>query len=445
MNAKQWTLIKSGATPDVLTIPQFLSQRAVQHFHTTSTTGTEDTPSTIQDATEKVLPPVPVPVPLRVGLDPFVFAATFPETLEHEFAKTATRAGIPTTTTIGMIDTTHSTTNLVDDIWGDERSAVPVAPFRVHPLQYAGVTVAEKIATIRQQMTHEKTKATLAIFCTLDDVAYLCNLRATGDIATCPVGIAYATVTDQDTILYCDRAKIAASSSVQEHLAAAAVTVRPYEAIVHDVQQHVQQSRDHKVWLDRTRSNYKLSSLVPTEQLLDAQTSITPMKAIKNTAELDGMRLAHAVDGAAMAKFMAWLDHEIRVLGRRINEVDLDTKLTAFRAEQPGFVELSFPTIAGVGSNGAIIHYSASNDKPELLQSLDIHQPILIDSGGQYKYGTTDVTRTWYFGTVSVNNAATTSSNTVVDDDYIDSYTRVLKGNIAVDTMIFPGMFTPFS
>jgi len=418
LNAKQWTLIKSGATPDVLTIPQFLSQRAVRHYRHASTTTTLQHPGTEEDRTA-------LPVPLRVGLDPFVVAATFPETLEHEFAKAATRDGIPMTTTIGTIDTTHSTTNLIDAIWGEERPAVPVSPFRVHPLQFAGVTVAEKIATIRQQMTQENTKATLALFGTLDDVAYLCNLRATGDIATCPVGIAYATVTDQDTILYCDRAKMAASASVQDHLTAAAVTVRPYDAIVHDVQHHVQQSRDHTVWLDRTRSNYKLSSLVPPEQLLDAQNSITPMKAIKNTAELDGMRLAHAVDGAAMAKFMAWLDHEIRVLGRRITEVDLDTKLTACRAEQPGFVELSFPTIAGVGSNGAIIHYSASNEKPELLQSLDSHQPILIDSGGQYKYGTTDVTRTWYFGTVSDNNAATTSSNTVVDDDYIDSYTRI--------------------
>jgi len=146
------------------------------------------------------------------------------------------------------------------------------------------------------------------------------------------------------------------------------------------------------------------------------------MKACKNEQELEGMRKAHEVDGAAMANFVSWLEEQVVVHGKSVSEVEVDEVLTAYRAEQPGFLERSFPTIAGVGRNGAIVHYSA---KPgELMKYLDTSEPILIDSGGQYTYGTTDVTRTWHFGKAT--------------DEFKDVYTRVLKGNIAVDRQVFP-------
>lgn len=135
------------------------------------------------------------------------------------------------------------------------------------------------------------------------------------------------------------------------------------------------------------------------------------------------MRQAHIVDGAAMAHFMSWLELEIVVKGRAVSEVEIDLVLTGYRAEQPGFMEVSFRTIAGVGPNGAIVHYRATEDS-DLLKYLDKENPILIDSGGQYTYGTTDVTRTWHFGTPT--------------PEFIDYYTRVLKGNIGLDTMVFP-------
>jgi Xaa-Pro aminopeptidase len=94
--------------------------------------------------------------------------------------------------------------------------------------------------------------------------------------------------------------------------------------------------------------------------LIDAQNAVTPMKACKNPAEMEGMRRAHIVDGAAMAHFMAWLEHTLIVEGRSVSEVEIDEVLTGFRAKQPGFYEVSFPTIAGVGSNGAIVHYRAA-------------------------------------------------------------------------------------
>jgi len=208
---------------------------------------------------------------------------------------------------------------------------------------------------------------------------------------------------------------------VQEHLSD--VTIKPYEDIVNDIEQHVNvEGAKNKVWIDKSRSNLALVTVVPKKSLIDSQNAITPMKACKNKNELEGMRQAHVVDGAAMANFISWLEERIIVEGKPVSEVEIDEVLTGYRAKQPGFLECSFPTIAGVGSNAAIIHYSAKPN--ELMKYLDTSEPILIDSGGQYTYGTTDVTRTWHFGEAT--------------DNFKEVYTRVLKGNIGVDSLIFP-------
>jgi Xaa-Pro aminopeptidase len=240
-----------------------------------------------------------------------------------------------------------------------------------------------------------------------------------GDVETCPVGIAYATVTLDEVTLYCDAVKVN-SAEVREHLKN--VTIKPYDSIVDDVEDHLQ-NKSSKVWIDGSRANLALVGVIPDKALIDEQNAVTPMKACKNAAELQGMREAHIVDGAAMAEFMAWLQHAIVEEKRQVSELEIDKVLTGCRAKRPGFLEVSFPTIAGVGSNGAIIHYRASEDS-DLLKYLDDKTPILIDSGGQYVYGTTDVTRTWHFGTPT--------------EEFKNYYTRVLKGNIGVDCMVFP-------
>lgn len=351
---------------------------------------------------------------LQVGIDPFVHAASFAKEVEDEFAKQSPSSK-GTTVVIGQLVTTHP--NQIDPVWADTRPPIPAAPFRVHPLEYAGTSVAQKVEAVRAEM--DTKEATLAVFSTLDDVAYLLNVRAMGDVETCPVGLAYATVSSNDTVtLYCDERKVV---NVQEHLAD--VTVKPYDAIVGDVKQHVEEVENCRVWINSKRANLALVSVIPEDALLDAQNAVTPMKACKNQAEMEGMRQAHIVDGAAMAEFMAWLEHTIVEEGKSVTEVEIDLELTARRAQQPGFLEVSFPTIAGVGPNGAIIHYRAQNGT-DLLKSFDTTQPILIDSGGQYTYGTTDVTRTWHFGEAS--------------DYFKDFYTRVLKGNIGLDQLVFP-------
>lgn len=289
------------------------------------------------------------------------------------------------------------------------------------------MTVADKVTKIRSEM--KEKEATLTVFSALDDIAYLFNVRCMGDVETCPVGIAYATISHDQVTLYCDDEKVA-PAEVAAHLKAADVTVQPYGNILGGIQSHLAEKRvrntpRNKVWLDNSRSNYALSRVIPKASLIDVQNPVAPMKAVKNEAEMEGMRRAHIVDGVAMANFMAWLEHAIVVEGRSVSEVEVDEVLTGYRAQQPGFKEVSFPTIAGVGSNGAIVHYRAAEGS-EWLKYLDKTQPILIDSGGQYEYGTTDVTRTWYFGEDP-------------SGEFREMYTRVLKGHIGLDTMIFPG------
>lgn len=352
---------------------------------------------------------------LRVGIDPYVHAASFKKELEDAFSAAAATEVDEDEAKIGELETSHP--NLIDPIWGDARPPIPTSPFRVHALEYAGKSVADKVSKIRDEM--DKKKVTMAVFCTLDDVAYLLNMRAMGDVETCPVGIAYATVTKDQITLYCDSAKVE-SPEVQDHLSE--VTIKPYDDIVPDIEAHCKESKT-KVWIDKSRANLALVAVIPEKSLVDTQNAVTPMKACKNKAELEGMRKAHIVDGAAMAEFMSWLEHAIVEEGRSVSEVEVDLVLTGCRAKQPGFLEVSFPTIAGVGSNGAIIHYRAKEDT-DLLKYLDKSNPILIDSGGQYLYGTTDVTRTWHFGSPT--------------PEFVDYYTRVLKGNIGVDSMVFP-------
>ena len=397
LDSSLWRLMKQGQ-PKVPTIIEFLGERAKKKREETM----------VDETTEKQK--------FRVGIDPFVFASSFADEFEEGMKKSGNEISGDDGLEIGELVPSYE--NLIDPIWGDLRPSIPYNRFRVHPIEYAGMSVAEKVAKIRDEM--ESKKATMAVFSALDDIAYLFNIRCIGDVDTCPVGISYATITRDDVCLYCDSRKVEAPQ-VQEHLSG--VNTKRYEAIIEDIQRHVQEpGSSNKVWIDKSRSNLALVTVIPKKSLINSQSAIVPMKACKNKQELDGMRKAHEFDGAAMANFISWLEEKVVVEGKSVSEVEIDAVLTGYRSKQPGFLERSFATIAGVGSNAAIVHYSA---KPgDLMKYLDTSEPILIDSGGQYTFGTTDVTRTWHFGNAT--------------DNFKDIYTRVLKGNIAVDNMVFP-------
>ena len=393
LDANHWTLMKQGL-PQVPSYTKYLADKAVEKY----------------SKSEQLF---------RVGIDAFVHAASFEKELKDAFKNAVGSSDLDEDTVVGEIDTLDERGNLVDEIW-ESRPPIPRNPFRVHPLEYAGKSVSDKVKDIRKVM--KEKKATLSVFSALDDIAYLFNVRAKGDVDTCPVGISYATISHDEVSLFCHDEKVAAEE-VQVHLKEAGVTIKPYDTIIDEIKNHLQSVTKAKIWMDKTRSNLALSRVIPEQSILDEMNAVVPVKACKNSAEMEGMRLAHIRDGVAMAHFIAWLQHALKVEKNSVSEVEIDKVLTGFRAEQPGFVEVSFPTIAGVGSNGAIIHYRAEDDS-DLLKQLDLSNPILIDSGGQYTYGTTDVTRTWHFGEAT--------------PQFKEIFTRVLKGNIGVDSMIFP-------
>ena len=182
--------------------------------------------------------------------------------------------------------------------------------------------------------------------------------------------------------------------------------------------------------MDQARANHALTLDVSKEQLLTKSNPIAAMKAVKNESELEGMREAHRIDGAAMASFISWLSRAVddRWCGSEVagvGECEVDLVLNAARdeASKGTFLEPSFPTIAGVDSNGAIVHYRANAESENFLTPESAC--MLLDSGGQFTMGTTDVTRTWHFGPKP-------------RDDVKEAYTRVLKGNIGLDTLVFP-------
>ena len=270
----------------------------------------------------------------KVGIDAFVHSASFAKELTESFDSAAKGIEVnngDASPTIGEIETLDGQQNMVDSIW-EGRPELPKNPFRVHPIEYAGATVTDKVAKILSQM--KEKKATLTVFSALDDIAYLFNVRCTGDVETCPVGIAYATISSDEVTIYCDPEKVA-PEAVSEHLTESGVTVKPYDGIVPDVKAHLASDASNKVWIDSARSNYALSRVVPKASLVNAQNPVTPMKACKNPAEMEGMRRAHIVDGAAMAHFIAWLENTIVNEGRSVSEVEIDVSLPASGRSSP--------------------------------------------------------------------------------------------------------------
>jgi Xaa-Pro aminopeptidase len=346
--------------------------------------------------------------------------------------------------------------NLVDRVWADARPAPPRSPMRVHALRWAGVSVVDKLASVRAEMS--KAGADVLVVAQLDEVAWLLNVRG-ADVDYNPVTLAYALVhADGAAALYCDASKV--TPDVAAQLAAAHVTVRPYVAAAEDLRAAAAAGR--RVWADPAKvslalfdavddaagegavaaraakarrrgdsnSGKKAASPPPSAPgaaarpppLLESASPIAMAKAVKNGAELEGMREAHLRDAVALATFFAWLEASLAD-GAALTEASAAAHLTSLRAAQEGFVEPSFPTIAGCGPNGAVIHYRPLEG---LCAALSPGSLLLLDSGGQYDCGTTDVTRTVHLGHGEPSAAQR------------DAFTRVLQGHIALDTAVFP-------
>lgn len=298
--------------------------------------------------------------------------------------------------------------NLVDQVW-EARPALPRERVEALPIRFAGESIRSKLARVRTA-TREAGASGLVVT-TLDAIAWLFNIRGR-DVDFNPVALAYAVVTERQATLYVDGNKL--STQVQRHLGRG-VTVKPYGQFAKGLS-----ALRGRVLLDKSTASHWVQLGLEKAEVVAGVSPISTMKAKKNQTELAGMRSAHQRDGVAMVKFLRWLDEA--VLAGGVTEMDAAEQLRAYRSEGEHFKGLSFRTISGYGPNGAIIHYSVSAKTNIPLKPKGLY---LVDSGGQYLDGTTDITRTIAVGGNTTRNER-------------DAYTRVLKGHIALAQARFP-------
>ncbi len=300
--------------------------------------------------------------------------------------------------------------NLVDKLW-DDRPEPSLAPVTVHPARYAGESVKAKLTRMRMAMREVGCQA--HVVGALDAVAWLLNVRSE-DILYTPVAISYAVVTDRDCTFYVDPRKV---TKALEKALSGLCAIKPYDSLAADLAALAR--RKPRVWLDPgTTTRWVQDLLADTDQHI-APTPITAMKAVKNKTQIAGIVEAHVRDGVAMVKFLRWL--ELAVSKGEVDELSAAAKLHAIRAQAPDFLDESFETISGYGANGAIIHYGPTDETNAPLKSRGIY---LIDSGGQYPDGTTDITRTVALGKPTRRQK--------------ECFTRVLMGMIDTSRTPFP-------
>lgn len=295
------------------------------------------------------------------------------------------------------------------DIWTD-RPAIPQNPVEIHPVEYSGVDTEEKLAQIRKSLARQHADGMLVS--SLDDIAWILNLRGS-DVHCNPVFVSYLLIGPETATLYINKVKL--QDGVEEYLCRHGINIDDYQ----NVKSGVKKYEGFSLLLDPEETSYSVFKAVGNVDVV-CQTSPVPyMKAVKNDAEIKGYRSVMLKDGIAMVKFLKWLKPAVEAGGQ--TEMSVDRKLTALRAEQPLFRDISFDTIAGYADHGAIVHYEAT---PETDRELEPHGLLLLDSGAQYQDGTTDITRTIALGPVS--------------EEEKHVYTLVLKGHIQIELCKFP-------
>ncbi|KPF61585.1 peptidase M24 [beta proteobacterium AAP51] len=306
--------------------------------------------------------------------------------------------------------------DLLDEIW-PERPALPAEPVYAHAAPHAPLGRAEKLAQVRQAMAARG--ATHHFVSTVDDIAWLTNLRGS-DVTYNPVFLAHLLVTATSATLFVGEGKV--GPELARQLAADGLLLAPYAEAASALRGL---AAEHTVLIDPKRVTLGFRQQVPCA-VVEALNPSTALKSRKGAREAEFVREAMAEDGAAMCEFYAWFEAAL-ARGERITELTIDEKLSAERAKRSGFVGLSFSTIAGFNANGAMPHYRATAESHAVIQGDGL---LLIDSGGQYLGGTTDITRVWPIGQVSAAMKR--------------DYTLVLKGTMNLSRTRFPrGTLSP--
>lgn len=297
----------------------------------------------------------------------------------------------------------------LEEIWKD-RPSIPLNSVEIQPMEFAGEDVSSKIKRIRLALRAQHADGMLVS--ALDDIAWTLNLRGT-DVHCVPVFVSYLLIASDKVSLFVDEAKI--NSEIRAYLESNGVSIYKYNK----VEEGLKAYSEYNILLDGNETSYYLWKAVRCQEIVQASSPIPAMKAVKNEAEIAGYRSAMLKDGVAMVKFLKWLLPAVEAGGE--TEISIDKKLTALRAEQKLFRDISFDTIAGYQAHGAIVHYEATSEtdiplKPEGL--------LLLDSGAQYQDGTTDITRTIALGPIT--------------EEMKHIYTLVLKAHIQLELAKFP-------
>lgn len=300
--------------------------------------------------------------------------------------------------------------DLIDEIWKD-RPQVPMDQVYIHDIEFAGKTALEKLNEVRSEMA--KRNVNYYLFSSLDDIAWLFNLRG-NDIVNNPVFIAFALISKENALLFIDGRKI--SQRVKVELEKNEVEIRDYNSIKRIL---TDLKKGDKILFDPNKVSIDLYDAIAKEaQRINGDNITTKLKSVKNDMEIKNLKNCQIKDGVAMVKFLHWLDKNIGKVN--VTEISGADMLEKYRSEQEHFVGLSFDTIAGYKDHAAMMHYKAA---PETQYELKAEGMYLIDSGGQYLDGTTDITRTIVLGKLS--------------NEEKRDFTLVLKGHIALASAKF--------
>ena len=336
----------------------------------------------------------------RLGFDPWLHTTAAAERL----AAACSKAGA----TLVAVDS-----NPLDSVW-TERPAPPLGPVAIHGTQFSGEAEGEKLNRIRAEI--DRLGVDALVLSDSHAVAWTFNIRG-ADVSHTPLPLSYALVpkTGRPTV-FIDHRKL--SNSARDHLERSADVAEP-SALTPQLTALAQHGAS--IALDSATAADALSRLIGNAggKAVRGNDPIALLKACKNATEIEGTRNAHRRDAVALARFLAWIDREAP--SGALTEIDTVEALETFRRETGALKDVSFPTIAGTGPNGAIVHYRVTRKTNRRIATGDL---LLIDSGAQYQDGTTDVTRTIAIGTPTA--------------EMRDRFTRVLRGHIAIARAVFP-------
>jgi Xaa-Pro aminopeptidase len=332
-----------------------------------------------------------------VGIDGLVYAASDAKALKAALDSREIRL--------------ETTLDPFAEVWKD-RPEIPKNKVFLLPEEITGESAKSKIERIRVELGRLGADGLIAV--TLDAVAWIFNMRGS-DVDFNPVAVAYGYVSKKESVLFADEEKL--DDLTKNTLLKQGVKIDDYDRIFSYVASLPENSA---VCLTGNKINYKLYQTLPaTCRVIDVPSPVDMMKAVKNETELSGFRHAMVKDGVALVKFFMWLEEAVSE--GNVTEITVDEKLREFRSQQDLFVGESFSTIAGYAGNGAVIHYRA---QPGTCLNVESKGLLLIDSGGQYMDGTTDITRTVAVGKLTKQMR--------------EDYTNVLKGHIGIATAVYP-------